>query len=127
MNQTTPTKRPAIQALLLAAAIAAVPATVAAQAGGAAHDSHHAAPTAAAAQTGEWVDAEVRRIDLAGKKLTLKHGEIKHLDMPPMTMVFGLADGAAPAEQLAALKVGDKVKIQVAGKDGRTIVTALKR
>ena len=33
-------------------------------------------------------DAEIRKIDLENKKVTLKHGEIKNLDMPGMTMVF---------------------------------------
>ena len=80
-----------------------------------------------ATSAADWVDAEIRKVDLAGKKLTLKHGDIKHLDMPAMTMVFGLADGAVAPELLAALKPGDKVKVQVAGKDGRTVVTALRR
>ena len=30
----------------------------------------------------------VRRIDLENNKITIRHGEIKALDMPPMTMVF---------------------------------------
>ena len=33
-------------------------------------------------------EAEVRKVDKAHGKVTLKHGEIKNLDMPPMTMVF---------------------------------------
>mgnify|MGYP001368725824 CR=1 FL=1 len=37
-------------------------------------------------------DGEVRRIDQAGGRLTLKHGEIRNLDMPPMTMVFQVRD-----------------------------------
>ncbi len=48
---------------------------------------------------------EVRRLDLEGGKITIKHGEIKTLDMPPMTMVFVAKDKA----QLANLKVGDKI------------------
>lgn len=79
------------------------------------------------AQAGEWVEAEVRRVDLANKKLTLKHGEIKSIDMPPMTMVFVLKEGAASAEALAALKVGDKIRFQAAIVEGRTLVTALQR
>eukprot|EP01137_Pigoraptor_chileana_P023553 Opistho-2@90025 len=78
-------------------------------------------------QASDWVEAEVRRIDLANKKLTLKHGEIKSIDMPPMTMVFVLKDGAASAETLAGLKVGDKVRFQAAIVEGRTLVTALQR
>ncbi len=60
-------------------------------------------------------DGEVRKVDKAQAKVTLKHGEIKNLDMPPMTMVFAVKDKAA----LDTLKVGDKVKF-VATKEGGT-------
>ncbi len=52
------------------------------------------------------VDGEVRKVDKAAGKLTLKHGEIANLDMPPMTMVFQVRDAA----MLDRLKPGDKVK-----------------
>jgi Cu(I)/Ag(I) efflux system periplasmic protein CusF len=52
------------------------------------------------------VDAEIRKIDLENKKVTLKHGEIKNLDMPGMTMVFQVNDIA----MLEKVKAGDKVK-----------------
>lgn len=51
-------------------------------------------------------DGEVRRINPAGQEITLKHGDIKNLDMPPMTMVFKVKDPA----QLDKLKAGDKVR-----------------
>lgn len=51
-------------------------------------------------------DAEVRRIDRDAGKITLKHGPIKSLDMPPMTMVFQVKDKAL----LDGVKPGDKVK-----------------
>ena len=51
-------------------------------------------------------DGEVRKIDRESKKITLKHAEIKNLDMPPMTMVFLVKDPAL----LDGLKPGDKVK-----------------
>jgi Cu/Ag efflux protein CusF len=51
-------------------------------------------------------DAEVLKIDKPQQKITLKHGEIKNLDMPPMTMVFRVQD----AGMLDTVKVGDKVK-----------------
>ena len=51
-------------------------------------------------------EAEVRKVDIDAKKITLKHGEIKNLDMPPMTMVFQAKDPAV----LAKFKVGDKVQ-----------------
>lgn len=51
-------------------------------------------------------EGEIRRINAAGQEITLRHGEIKNLDMPPMTMVFKLKDPA----QLGSLKAGDKVR-----------------
>ena len=41
----------------------------------------------------EWAKGEVRRIDIENKKLTIKHEEIKSLDMPPMSMVFYVENG----------------------------------
>ena len=54
----------------------------------------------------EMTQAEVRKVDVAAGKLTLKHGEIKNLDMPPMTMVFQVKDRAF----LTQVKAGDQVK-----------------
>ena len=67
-------------------------------------------------------DGEVRKVDKENKKITLKHGEIKNLDMPPMTMVFGVKDKAL----LDKVKAGDKVRFS-ADKNaaGDLIVTAV--
>ena len=43
---------------------------------------------------GAMTEGEVRKVDAAAGKITLKHGEIKSLDMPPMTMVFRVKDPA---------------------------------
>jgi Cu(I)/Ag(I) efflux system periplasmic protein CusF len=51
-------------------------------------------------------DGEVRRIDKEAKKITLRHGPIQNLNMPPMTMVFQVKDPAL----LDKVNVGDKVK-----------------
>ena len=56
----------------------------------------------------------MRRIDKAARKVTLKHGEIKNLDMPPMSMVFQVKDPA----QLDALQVGQKVRFQAVQENG---------
>lgn len=69
-------------------------------------DAHSAHPAATAAPAPSWSEAEVRKVDKDAKKLTLKHGEIKSLDMPPMTMVFQVRDPA----WLAQLKVGSKIR-----------------
>ena len=53
---------------------------------------------------------EVRKIDHANRKLTIRHGEIRQLDMPPMTMVFQATD----PKLLDGLKVGDKVMFAAA-------------
>ena len=68
------------------------------------------------------VDGEVRRVDKAAGKITLRHGELKQLDMPPMTMVFEVSDKA----MLDSVKAGDKVKFKVISKDGKMIVTEMK-
>jgi Cu(I)/Ag(I) efflux system protein CusF len=66
-------------------------------------------------------EGEVRKVDKATGKITLRHGEIKNLDMPPMTMVFTAKDPAL----LEKVKAGDKVLFQ-AEKDGTTyLVTAI--
>ena len=56
----------------------------------------------------DMADGEVRKVDKENKKITLKHGVIKNLDMPGMTMVFGVKDAA----MLDNLKAGDKVKFK---------------
>lgn len=53
---------------------------------------------------------EVKKIDEAAGKITLKHGPIKSLDMEDesMTMVFRVQDPA----MLKQVKVGDKVQFE---------------
>ena len=62
---------------------------------------------------------EVRKVDKAAKKLTIKHGEIKHLDMPPMTMVFQVKDESL----LDKVKVGDQIRFAVVKGDSGYAVT----
>lgn len=80
-----------------------------------------AAVAAAAFAQAPQTEGEVRKVDKATGKITLKHGEIKNLDMPPMTMVFTAKDKAL----LDKVKAGDKVRFQ-AEKEGSTyMVTAI--
>ena len=60
------------------------------------------------ASSADMADAEVRKVDKETKKITLKHGVIKNLDMPGMTMVFAVKDAA----MLDNLKAGDKIKFK---------------
>lgn len=66
-------------------------------------------------------DGEVRKIDKVQGKLTLRHGEIKSLDMPPMTMVFVVRDKAV----LDKLKTGDKVRFKAVDDGGKLTVTEI--
>lgn len=67
------------------------------------------------------VDGEVRKVDTSANKITLKHGEIKNLDMPPMTMVFQVKDPA----MLEKVKAGDKVQFTVDNVNGAMTVLTL--
>jgi Cu(I)/Ag(I) efflux system protein CusF len=67
------------------------------------------------------VDGEVRKIDLEAGKVTLKHGEIKNLDMPAMQMAFRVSDPA----WLKRLQVGDKVSFTADKVNGQFTVTAI--
>lgn len=75
------------------------------------HSAHHPAA--------DMTDGEVRKVDKAAKKITLKHGAIKNLDMPPMSMVFQVQNPAL----LDKVKAGDKVKFTAADINGAMVVT----
>jgi Cu/Ag efflux protein CusF len=64
-------------------------------------------------------DGEVKKVDLDNGKITLKHGDIKNLVMPGMTMVFTVRDKG----QLTNLKPGDKVQFMVVQEGGKMIIT----
>jgi Cu(I)/Ag(I) efflux system periplasmic protein CusF len=74
---------------------------------------------AAAQAPSDVAQAEVRKIDKESKKITLKHGEIKNLDMPPMTMVFQVKDAAL----LDKVKPGDKIQFRAIKDGGNYTVT----
>lgn len=64
---------------------------------------------AVAADPAQMTDAEVRKVDMDAKKITLRHGPITNLGMPPMTMVFQVKDPA----MLDQVKAGDKIRFHV--------------
>jgi len=81
-------------------------------------DKHaHGKPAAHA----DMAEGEVRKIDKEAKKITLKHGEIKNLEMPAMTMVFQVSDAAI----LDKVQAGDKVRFKAEKTGGGYAVTAL--
>lgn len=82
----------------------------------------HAEPvTPTAAQASAMSEGVVRKIDPANAKITLRHGPLANLNMPPMTMVFR----AQPPELLSGIKVGDKVKFHAEDINGSFTVTAI--
>lgn len=87
---------------------------------GAALSTVHAAETAPSS-TAAMSQAEVRKIDTANQKITLRHGPLANLGMPPMTMVFNVQD----ATQLDGLNVGDKVQFVAKQQGSQFVATEL--
>ena len=88
---------------------------------GGSHADHHPATPAADAE--ELTEGEITRIDAKALKVTLRHGEIKNLNMPGMTMVFRVQDAAL----LAPLGVGDKVRFRAEQVRGAYVVTRIEK
>ncbi len=90
-----------------------------------ADDSHHATDEAkpAAAASAAWTEGEVRKVDKAAGKLTIKHGAMPKFDMPPMTMAYRAKDKA----MLDQLKPGDKIRFDVDGVGGTFTVLGLEK
>ena len=110
-------KRNILAAAILAAALA-VPALAQDKMKMEGHDmsGSTAKPGAAAL-----VDGEVRKVDKDAKKITIRHGPIQNLDMPPMTMVFQVKD----AQMLEQVKPGDKVRFEAQKLGGAFTVTRI--
>lgn len=75
-----------------------------------------------AALAQEYTKGEIQKIDTAQKKLTIKHGELKNLEMPAMTMVFVVADEA----MLEKVKEGQAIEFIADRVNGRITVTEIK-
>ena len=103
--------------LILATMLTSATAAYSGSHAGAPMAASDAKKTSAAPMSADMADGEVRKIDLDNKKITIKHGVIKSLDMPGMTMVFQVKDAAL----LSKTKVGDKVRFS-AEKVGSAIV-----
>jgi len=77
----------------------------------------------AQAPSKDMAEAEVRKVDKDAKKITLKHGPIKNLDMPAMTMVFQVRD-VALLDKVAA---GDKIRFTAEQQQGAYVVTGVEK
>lgn len=81
------------------------------------HAGHGSSNVPAEPATGQeqvWAEAEVRRVDVGARKITLRHGPIPSLDMPPMSMVFQVEDPAL----LDGIKAGDRVRFVAQQRQG---------
>jgi Cu(I)/Ag(I) efflux system protein CusF len=82
------------------------------------HAVHRDAASASAAA--DLTEGEIRKLDKISGTITIKHGEIKNLGMPPMTMVFKAKNAAL----LDKVKVGDRIRFTAEQtKAGTLIVT----
>lgn len=97
--------------LLVAFSLAAAPAM--------ANESHHV--NAASTPITDTVQAEVLKVQKDARKITLKHGDLKNIGMPAMTMAFTVADGHV----LDAVKQGDAVTATIENVKGDLKVTRL--
>jgi Cu/Ag efflux protein CusF len=88
-----------------------------------AQHQHHAPAMAQAAATAELAEGEVRKVDKAAGKVVIKHGEIKSVNMGPMTMMFAVKSPAL----LDKVAAGDKVKFRVEEIKGDYVVTAIEK
>ena len=77
----------------------------------------------ASAAQAQWANGEIRRIDAQNLRLTIKHGEIKAPDMPPMTMVFYVKDPVL----LQGLAVQDTIEFQASLEGTKYYLTEVKK
>ena len=99
---------------VFAAMVLAVPAACA-------HDHGTTKVADAAPSHAGMADGEVRKIDKEQGKVTVKHGEIKNLEMPAMTMVFRVKDKAL----LDKLHEGEKIKFSAEKIEGNFTITRI--
>lgn len=66
-------------------------------------------------------EGEVLAVDRNEGEITIRHGRLLELDMPPMAMVFKVADPSF----LHKVRKGDRVRFKAGLVDGRFGVTAI--
>lgn len=71
----------------------------------------------------EWTKGEIRRIDLDNKKITIRHQEIKALDMPEMSMVFQVENVAL----LQGYSVNEQIEFVAEMKDKKYFVKEIRK
>jgi Cu(I)/Ag(I) efflux system protein CusF len=84
------------------------------------HEAHHAVVAAAPSQAA-LSDGVIRKIDRQASEVTIAHGPLVNLGMPPMTMTFHVKTPAL----LAGVKEGSKVRFVAESVNGELTVVAL--
>ena len=107
--------------LILTAMLAGASSAYAASHAGAPMAAGDAKKETAMATAADLAEGEVRKVNKDTQKITLKHGAIKNLDMPGMTMVFQVKDPAL----LDKVKAGDKVRFKAESVAGAIVVTEI--
>jgi Cu/Ag efflux protein CusF len=104
--------------ILAAALVAGIAPLAAAAADAPAKEQAKAKAPAAPLSSGE-----VKKVDREARKVTIQHGPIENLKMPPMTMVFRVKDAA----MLDGLEPGTKIRFRAEEADGGYLVTRLQK
>ena len=87
----------------------------------AAADGHGHGAMPMGAQSALLSDGEIKKLDAAAGKVTIKHGPLHSLGMGAMTMTFHVANGA----MLEGRKPGDKVRFMAEDHGGKLTVTQM--
>ncbi|MBI2319296.1 MAG: copper-binding protein [Betaproteobacteria bacterium] len=103
-----------MKVLVIAIAAVAFSGVAFAQSNGDSDSRRAAAPSTLA-------EGEVRKVDKEAGKITIKHGPLRNLDMPAMTMVFRVKDPA----MLEQIKPGDKIDFRAENVGGALTVAQL--
>ena len=74
-----------------------------------------------AAKPTSFTDGEVKNVDAQAGQVTLKHGPIENMKMPPMTMAFPVQNPSV----LSSLKIGNKVKFALENVNGVPTITSI--
>ena len=79
-----------------------------------------ATPAQAEGEVGR-AEGEIRKVDAAQGKVTIRHGPIEGFDMPAMTMVFRTSDPAL----LDRIKVGERVRFVTVRQGGAMVLQSV--
>ena len=79
-------------------------------------------PSSVLAEEPVWTKGTIKKINTEQSKISIRHGEIKNLDMPGMSMIFRVAD----PKMLEGLKAKQKLEFYVTKVNGRMVIQKFK-